>query len=186
MEDSQIIQLYFERSEDAISQTAIKYGGYCRTIAYNILHSIEDSQECVNDTYLKTWNTIPPCRPKKFAAFLGRITRNLSLNRYRNYTAEKRGGGEIPAALDELEECIPSPYDANDPTDEIVLADVLNRFLAALPAEQRKIFMRRYWYISSVKEIAGDYGISESKVKMSLLRSRNQLKAILEKEGIAL
>ena len=186
MEDNQIIQLYFDRSEDAISQTAVKYGKYCHTIAYNILHNFEDSEECVKDTYWKAWGIIPPRRPKKLAAFLGKITRNLSLDKYRHYTADKRGGGEFSIALDELGDCVSSLGNMDDYTNEMVLVDTLNRFLASLSAEHRKIFMRRYWYISSVKEIADDYGITESKVKMSLLRSRNQLKAVLEMEGIAL
>ena len=186
MEDNQIIQLYFDRSEDAISQTAVKYGKYCHTIAYNILHNFKDSEGCVNDTYWKAWGIIPPRRPKKLASFLGKITRNLSLDKYRHYTADKRGGGEFSIALDELGDCVSSLGNMDDYTNEMVLVDTLNRFLASLSAEHRKIFMRRYWYISSVKEIADDYGITESKVKMSLLRSRNQLKAVLEKEGIAL
>ena len=186
MEDNQIIQLYFDRSEEAISQTAVKYGKYCHTIAYNILHNFEDSEECVNDTYWKVWSIIPPRRPKKLAAFLGRITRNLSLDMYRRYTADKRGGSEMPIALEELGDCVSVMETMDNHTDEMVLVEILNRFLASLSAEHRKIFMRRYWYISSVKEIADDYGITESKVKMSLLRSRNQLKTVLEKEGIAL
>ena len=186
MEDNQIIQLYFDRSEEAISQTAVKYGKYCHTIANNILHNFEDSEECVNDTYWKAWGIIPPRRPKKLAAFLGKITRHLSLDKYRHYTADKRGGGEFSIALDELGDCVSSLGNMDDYTNEMVLVDTLNRFLASLSTEHRKIFMRRYWYISSVKEIANDYGITESKVKMSLLRSRNQLKAVLEKEGIAL
>ena len=186
MEDNQIIQLYFDRSEEAISQTAVKYGKYCHTIAYNILHNFEDSEECVNDTYWKAWSIIPPRKPKRLAAFLGKITRNLSLDVYRHYTAEKRGGGEMSLALEELGDCVSSLESLDDHADEMVLVDTLNRFLASLSAEHRKIFMRRYWYVSPVKEIADDYGITESKVKMSLLRSRNQLKAVLEKEGIAL
>ena len=186
MDDKQIIQLYFDRSEDAITQTASKYGRYCHTIAYNILHNFEDSEECVNDTYWKAWRIIPPRRPKRFAAFLGKITRNISPDIYRHYTADKRGGSEMDVALDELGDCVSSLTAIDDHIDEMDLTDTLNRFLSSLSAEHRKIFMRRYWYISSVKEIADDYGITESKVKMSLLRSRNQLKAVLEKEGIAL
>ena len=186
MEDNQIIRLYCERSEEAIRQTAAKYGNYCHTIAYHILHNLEDSEECVNDTYWKAWGIIPPCRPKRLAAFLGKITRNLSLDRYRRYTAEKRGSGEMAVALEELGECVSSMENLDAHADEMVLTEILNRFLASLSEEQRKIFMRRYWYVCSVKEIAADYGITESKVKMSLLRSRNQLKAALEKEGITL
>lgn len=186
MEDSRIIQLYFDRSEEAISQTAIKYGRYCHTIAYNILHNLEDSEECVNDTYWRAWGTIPPRRPKRLAAFLGKITRNLSLDMYRHYAADKRGGSELTIALEELGDCAPAVGSLDDYADEMVIVDALNGFLASLSAEHRRIFMRRYWYVSSVKEIADDYGITESKVKMSLFRSRNQLKAILEKEGIAI
>jgi RNA polymerase sigma-70 factor (ECF subfamily) len=186
MEDNQIIRLYFARSEEAIRQTAAKYGNYCHTIAYHILHNLEDSEECVNDTYWKAWGIIPPRRPKRLAAFLGKITRNLSLDRYRRYTAEKRGSGEMAVALEELGECVSSMENLDAHADEMVLTEILNRFLESLSAEQRRIFMRRYWYVSSVKEIAEDYGITESKVKMSLLRSRNQLKAALEKEGITL
>lgn len=184
MQDSQIIELYFKKSEEAISQTATKYGSYLHTIAYNILHNLQDSEECVNDTYWKTWKIIPPERPKSLAAFLGRITRNLSLDKYRRYNAEKRGAGEVAAALEEIADFVSSIESIDDHTDEMVLVDILNSFLESLSAENRKIFMRRYWYFSSVKEIAEDYGMTQSKVKMSLLRSRNQLKTILEKEGI--
>ena len=186
MEDNQIIQLYFDRSEEAIYQTEAKYGNYCHTIAFNILHNLEDSEECVNDTFWKVWGIIPPRKPKRLAAFLGKITCNLSLDMYRHYSAEKRRGGEMAIALDELSECISAPESQEDPIEKLVLTDVLNHFLASLSVENRKIFMRRYWYVSSVKEIALDYGITESKVKMSLYRSRILLKTILEKEGIAL
>ncbi len=186
MEDKQIVDLYWARSEKAISETADKYGRYCYTIAYNILHSNEDSEECVNDTYLHAWNAMPDQRPNKLSAFLGRITRNLSLKRWEKYTAKKRGAGQVPLALNELQECIPATNQTDSVADDIVLTDVLNRFLASLTAEKRNIFMRRYWYLSPVAEIASDLAISESKVKMSLLRSRNELKQLLEKEGITL
>lgn len=143
MEDNQIIQLYFDRSEDAISQTAVKYGKYCHTIAYNILHNFEDSEECVNETYWKAWGIIPPRRPKKLAAFLGKVTRNLSLDMYRRYNADKRGGGEMAVALDELGDCVSSLSNMDEHAEKQVLADTLNRFLASLSAEHRKIFMRR-------------------------------------------
>ena len=186
MEDKQIVDLYWARSEKAISETADKYGRYCYTIAYNILHSNEDSEECVNDTYLHAWNAMPDQRPNRLSAFLGRITRNLSLKRWEKYTAKKRGAGQVPLALNELQECIPATNQTDSVADDIVLTDVLNRFLASLTAEKRNIFMRRYWYLSPVAEIASDLAISESKVKMSLLRSRNELKQLLEKEGITL
>lgn len=186
MEDSQIIELYFRRSEDAIAQTAAKYGSYCHTIAYNILQNTEDSEECVNDTYYRAWDAIPPSRPGHFSAFLGRITRNLSLDRYRLRTAEKRGGGEITLALEELRDCVADPRGLDSRMDEKCLTRLLDQFLASLPREQRKLFMRRYWYFSPVKQIAADFGVTESKVKMSLYRSRTQLKRLLEKEGIPL
>lgn len=186
MEDNQIIQLYFDRSEEAITQTAQKYGKYCHTIAYNILHNMEDSEECVNDTYWKAWSAIPPSKPKRLAAFLGKITRNLSLDKFRRYKADKRGGGEMALALEELGDCVSSSEKTEEYVDEMFLVETLNQFLASLSTEQRKIFMRRYWYVSSVEEIANEYGISQSKVKMSLLRSRNRLKQVLEEEGIAL
>lgn len=186
MEDRQIVDLYWARSESAISETAEKYGRYCHYIAYNILHNNEDSEECVNDTYLNAWGAMPDQRPNKLSAFLGKITRNLSLNRWERYNAEKRGAGQIPLALDELHDCIPSPDSANQIVDDLALVELFNRFLASLPKEKRKIFIRRYWYLSPIAEIAADYSMSESKVKMSLLRSRNALKQVLEEEGIDL
>ena len=185
MDDHQIVELYWARSEKAISETENKYGRYCYSIAYHVLHNNEDSEECVNDTWLSAWNSMPEQRPDRLTAFLGRITRNLALDRLRNDKAEKRGGGQVPVALHELEECIPDNK-MERIIDDSVLADILNRFLASLNPEKRKIFMRRYWYLSPVAEIASDYGISESKVKMSLLRSRNALKTLLEKEGVDL
>ena len=186
MEDEQIIKLYWARSEDAITQTARKYGSYCHTIAYNILHNNEDSEECVNDTYLKAWSSLPPHRPGRLSAFLGKITRNLSLDRYRHYTAEKRGAGQPVLALEELSGCVPDTDGMERILDEMELVALLNRFLASLPLESRKCFMRRYWYFSPISEIARDYGMSESKVKMSLLRSRNKLREMMEKEGVSL
>lgn len=184
MEDRHILDLYWQRSETAISETAKQYGSYCHSIAYRILRSEQDSEECVNEVYLRAWNTIPPQRPERLSTFLGRLTRNLSIDRCRRAAAEKRGGGEVTLALDELKDCVPARDGGM--TDGIALTDALNRFLAALPAQQRKIFLRRYWYVSSVREIAEEYGISESRVKMSLFRSRQKLKTALEKEGFAL
>lgn len=186
MEERQIIDLYWARSEAAISETAKKYGKFCHSIAFNILSNREDSEECVNDTYLHAWNAIPPRRPSKLSAFLGRITRNLALKKYESDTAAKRGGGQVPLALEELAECIPAPNSVEQQVDDRVLADAFNVFLACLPPETRRIFMQRYWNLSSVKEIAAVCGISESKVKMSLMRTRGKLKDFLEQEGIAL
>ena len=183
MEDSRIIDLYWARSEEAVAQTARKYGGYCRRIARNILFNPEDTDECVNDTYLRAWDTIPPQRPKVLQTFLARITRNLSLDRWRRNHARKRDSGGF-LALEELEECVPGS-DGNM-SEDIAIRDALNGFLGSLKPEHRKIFLRRYWYLSPVKEIAEDYSISESKVKMILLRTREKLIVHLEREGIGL
>lgn len=186
MDDNKIIDLYWARSENAITETAGKYGRYCHYIAYNILQNYEDSEECVSDTYLKAWDSMPPRRPERLSAFLGKITRNLSLNRLEKHNTKKRGGGQATLVLEELAECVPARDSVERAVDDIVLADIFNRFLEGLPAETRKIFMRRYWYLSPVKEIARDYNIGESKVKVTLFRLRNELKQVLEKEGIAL
>lgn len=186
MKDQQIIALYWSRSEMAISETANKYENYCHTIAFNILHDHEDSEECVNDTYLNAWNTIPPQHPGKLVAFLGKITRNLALNRWERYNTEKRGRGQVPLVLEELRECIPASENAEQIADELALVEILNRFIGSLPKDRRKIFMRRYWYVDTIKTIAQGCAMSESAVKMSLLRSRNELKGLLEKEGFDL
>lgn len=186
MEDNKIIDLYWKRSESAIAETDKKYGRYCNTIAFNILHNREDAEECVNDTYFKVWGVIPTLRPLKFAAFIGRITRNLSLNKYEYYNAQKRGQGETQAVFEELQGCIAGSESVEDAIDDMLLTEKLNCFLERLPTVKRKVFMRRYWYLSSIKDIATDYQMSESKVKMLLLRTRNALKEYLEREGIVL
>lgn len=184
MQDEQIIALYFGRDETAIKETEHKYGGYCMRIAQNILHSLHDSQECVNDTYMRTWGSIPPHKPDSLRAFIGRITRRLALNMYEKASAQKRGKGTVQLVLDELGECISDTDTMSDITQEFVITDTLNFFLANQSEQNRNIFVRRYWYMSTVKDIATDYGMSESKVKMRLLRMRNELKIQLEKEGI--
>lgn len=186
MEDKQIVDLYWARSENAIKETANKYGSYCQYIAYNILYNVQDVEECVNDTYLKAWESIPPHCPECLSGFLGKITRNIAINRYKHYNAKKRGRGQLVLALEELNESIPAAGSVEEAADEQVVLEVLNAFLKELGVEARKIFMRRYWYLSSVKEIAADYSLGESKVKMSLLRSRKKLKEMLEKEGVYL
>lgn len=184
MEDQQILQLYNERSEAAIAETAAKYGKYCHTIAYNILYNEEDAEECVNDTYLKAWNVIPPQIPEKLSAFLGKITRNLAITKYRYNSSKKRGNGQVALALEELAECIPAANTTEQAISDKLFVEELNTFLESLSAEKRKIFMQRYWYLRPVAEIAEEFAISESKVKMILLRTRNKLKQALEKEGI--
>ncbi len=186
MNDNEIIELFMERSETAISQTEKKYGKYCYYIAHNILHNKQDSEECVNDTYLRAWNAIPPKRPNNLATFLGKITRNLALDKYKYNNSEKRGNGQSVLALDELNECIPAENDIEKAVSDKELAATLNSFLAGLPKEKRQVFVRRYWYLCSISEIANDYAISESKTKVMLLRTRKELKYYLEKAGIVL
>ena len=186
MEDDKIIDLYWERSETAISETSEKYGRYCLYIANNILHNDEDATECVNDTYLGAWNAMPPQRPNRLSTFLGKITRNISLNRFKQYRAEKRGFGQTSLVLSELEDCIPAADNVEKAVDEMDLVESINRFLYALPDAKRKVFVRRYWYLSPIRDIAEQYGISESKTASMLFRMRNELKNHLEKEGIDL
>ena len=181
MEDNKIIELYFARNEDAISQTSYKYGHYCRTIAINILASEEDSQECLNDTYLQAWNSIPPTRPNSLRAFLGKITRNIALNLLEKKNAQKRGGGELTLVLSELSEFRGS---TDHFTDELALSEIINSFLASLPTQSRKFFVGRYFYARSIKEIARMYGVSENKVIVSLFRTREKLRTALTKEEI--
>lgn len=185
MEDQKIIQLYWERSETAIAVTNQKYGRYCHCIAYNILRNDEDAEECVNDTWLNTWNAIPPQHPNRLQTFLGKITRNLSLNRYEKRNAEKRGGGELPLILDELSECIPAEQNSRI-VDDLAFKDLLNRFLDTLPPQDCKLFVRRYWYMNSIKELAQEYHVSESKASVTLFRTREKLRTYLEKEGVTL
>ena len=184
MKDEQIIALYFQREEQAIRQTDLKYGAYFRVIAHNILRSLEDSEECVNDTYMKTWEAIPPTRPSSLKAFVGRITRNTALGRLEKDTALKRGGGETAVCIDELAECVSGGEDPAGLIERRELAKCLNSFLAGLETGKRIIFVRRYWYGYSVREIAQLCDLGESNVKVTLHRLRTQLKAHLEKEGI--
>ena len=186
MEDEKIIELFFARSEAALAELAAKYGAFFRRIIRNILCSEQDVEECVNDTYLKAWNSIPPKRPEKLPAYLGRIARNLSLNRYAQNNAVKRGSGEVPAALSELEECVPAADTIQRECDRAELSAALNRFLRGLPEDKRTVFLRRYWYLVPVKEIAEQLGMTESKVKSMLFRTRDQLRRFLEKEEIAI
>ena len=187
MEDCAIIDLYWSRSEKAIGETDKKYGRYCGAIAFNILHSREDSDECVNDTWLKAWNAMPSERPGLLAAFLAKITRNLSLNRFRALHAEKRGGGELPLLIDELDDCVPDKaWSTERECDERETAALIDRFLADMDREHRIFFVRRYFYADSVPYIANRCGVSESKVKSSLMRTRNKLRTFLEKEGVTL
>ena len=184
MEDKEIVELFWNRSEKAIQETSKKYEKYCYAIAYGILRSHEDAKECVNDTYYQVWSSIPPQKPAKLSTFVGKITRNLALNKWEYHNAKKRGMGEVPLVLEELQDCVPSGNHVEGIVDRICFEDVLNDFLATLSKEKRMIFVRRYWYLSSIKEIAKDFGMSESKIKMMLMRLRNEFRMFLEKEGV--
>ena len=170
MRDHEIIELYWARNESAITATAEKYGNYCHTIAYNILRNKEDAEECANDTYLGAWNSIPPQRPSRLSIYLGKITRNLALNRYKRYTAEKRGHGQVVLALSELEACVPSKTTVEQTVEENELAAAIDRFLYAKPKLNRNIFVRRYYHLYAIRDIADAYGMSESKVTSLLFR----------------
>ena len=187
MRDDEILALFFERSENAIRATADRYRAYCYRIAFNILGNHEDAEECVNDTYMRAWAAIPPARPAKLSAFLGKITRNLALNRYEGYNAAKRGHGQVEIALSELGECMPGAAVASSrELEDAEIAQSINAFLAGLSKPHRVVFVRRYWYLCSMEEIAADCGMSISKAKSILFRARKKLKAKLEKEGISL
>lgn len=182
MDDNGIIALYNERDEQAIAETDKKYGNYCLTIAFNVLSVREDSEECVNDAYLKVWNTIPPTVPQCLKAFLGKITRNLAIDRYRASTRKKRG--ETVIALHELEDCIKSDMGIGSELDMNTLSDSINRFLRSLPEKECNIFLCRYYFVYSIKDISKRHGIKESHLRVILSRTRKKLKEHLEKEGI--
>lgn len=182
MEDSKILDLYWDRDEQAIAESKTKYGAMLRALAYHILHNHEDSEECENDTYLGAWNAIPPARPSNLSAFLAKMVRNISITRHRANSADKRGGGEAAVSLHELDECIPDPRAGAWDTGE--LAQTLNTFLASLPTKERQVFVCRYWRCDSVADIANRFGFSQGKVKMMLMRTRAKLRTVLEKEGI--
>lgn len=183
MQDKQIVDLYWQRSERAISETADRYGAYCRAVAYNILHSEEDSEECVNDTWLHAWNAIPPQRPARLRIFLAKITRNLALDKFKAQTAGKRGGGEVELILDELSECVSAGGDAEGQFLAQELEETINRFVHTLPKRDCSIFVRRYFFAESIEAIAKKYGLSANNVTVILSRTRQKLKTYLKKEG---
>lgn len=183
MQDEEIIALYRQRDEKAIKETELKYSRYLLKIAYNILFDWEDSRECVNETYLKAWRSIPPHEPKVLSAYLGKITRQLSIDLFRTKNREKRKASEYAVSLCELEECVPDGETAELMTDTKLLAEAINSYLRTLSAQARSIFVGRYYFSDSVKEIAGYCNMSESKVKSMLYRTRQGLKKYLTKEG---
>lgn len=180
MEDSKIIELYFDRSESAVKESQDKYGKYCGVIAGNILKSEEDAEECVNDTWFKAWNIIPPHKPPKLDAFFGKITRNLAIDKFRQLKSFRRGSGEISLCLEELAECVGKEETF---TDTIALRDALNRFTEELDTRSRELFVLRYWYMFSMKETAKRCGVTEGTAKMSLYRTRSALREFLAGEG---
>ncbi len=183
MDDEGIVQLYWDRSEHAIAETDRKYGGYCKSIAYNILQNDQDAEESVNDTYLDAWNAIPPHRPSVLATFLGKITRRISIDRWRSQTRLKRGGAAVTLALEELEACIPDGQNVEAQLERRELAQCINRFLGSLPATQRRVFLRRYWYLDSIQDIARQFGFTQSKVVSMLYRIRQKLRMRLEEDA---
>ena len=182
MEDKKIVELYWTRDQAAINASDEKYGRYCYAVAYRILFSHEDSQECVNDTWYNAWQAIPPEKPRKLQLFFGRITRNLALDRYDYNNAQKRNP-RLEAAMDEYWECIPGGQSL--PEDEVALKELVNGFLESLDEKSRIVFLRRYYYVMSAKEIAKSMGLSESNVNVILHRTRNRFKEYLQKEGIS-
>lgn len=184
MEDELIIELYWQRNESAINHTNKKYGNYCHKIAFNILSDHADCEECLNDAYLKVWNSIPVDKPRIFSAYLGKITRNLAINMYNYSHAKKRGGGEIELIFEELEDCLPSPQNDEGEEKSLQITQIINAFLYSLSEENRNIFVRRYWYGDSIKEIAKYFHYNQSKIKSMLFRNRKLLKIELTREGI--
>lgn len=186
MHDNQIIDLYFARDEEAVSQTKQKHGAMCFSIANNILRNREDAAECENDTYFALWNAIPPEKPQNLGAFAAKITRNLAIKKLREKTAKKRGGGDADIPLDELIDCIADKNGFEEQLRAEELAELLNRFLDSLEQTERNVFICRYWYCDSISDISSHFDFSKSKVKMMLLRTRKKLSAFLEKEGVLL
>lgn len=183
MNDQKIIKLYFDRNEQAIKETANKYGNYCTTIARNILGNEEDVKECINDTYLRAWNSIPPNKPTILQAFLGKITRNLSLNRYKYNNAIKRGSNEVPLVLDEIAELVSGTESVEATIDYKELVNAINSFLEELPNDKKNIFVSRYWYFNSIAEIAKCYGMTQDNVSVTLNRLRLKLHNYLLERG---
>ena len=183
MDDKCIVDLYFSRNQDAITQTDRKYGRYCYSIAYNILTNKEDAEESVSDTYMTAWQAIPPRRPSVLSTFLGKITRHIAIDRWRERVAAKRGGGEVPLVLEELETCVAGMQNVEMEYERKEILAAYIKFLDGLPITERRVFLCRYWYAESIDTIAGKSGFSQSKVKTMLHRTRAKLRKQLEKEG---
>lgn len=183
MDDDKIVQLYWDRKEQAIAESSKKYGAYCSTIAHNILFNRADAEECVNDTWLHAWLAMPPHKPSVLSTFLGKITRNLSFDLYKKNHRKKRGGTNIDLVLDELAECVSGSDDPEKHWQEKELKEEINQFLSSLPEEKRYMFILRYWYADSISDIAGRFQISENHVSVTLNRIRKKLRLHLVERG---
>ena len=183
MEDRSIVEMYLKRDTEAVSVTAEKYGAYCFAVAHNILENDEDAEECVNDTYLRAWNSIPPNKPEKLKLFLARITRNLALDKYREIGREKRGSGSVYIVLDEIEECIGSGGDAAADYEMKELKACIGSFVKKLSERDGDIFIRRYFFMESTADISKKFGMKEHNVLLILSRTRKKLRTHLIKEG---
>ena len=183
MDDKSIVDLYFSRDQEAITQTDKKYGHYCYRIAYNILTNREDAEESVSDTYVAAWRAIPPRCPSVLSTFLGKITRHIAIDRWRERNASKRGGGEVPLALEELQDCVAGMQNVEMDYERKEIIKAYVKFLDALPVTERRVFLCRYWYVDSVEAIADKFGFSQSKVKTMLHRTRAKLRKQLAEEG---
>ena len=183
MDDQSIVALYLDRSEQAIAETDRKYGAYCYSIAYHALANSEDAEESVSDTYMAAWNQLPPHRPSILATFLGKITRRISINRWKAKNTAKRGGGQITLTLEELDDCVDGKQNIERAYESHELVWAFNRFLETLPETERDVFLRRYWFFDPIADIAESFGFAQSKVTSMLYRTRGKLRKQLEKEG---
>ncbi|MBR6472562.1 MAG: RNA polymerase sigma factor [Firmicutes bacterium] len=183
MEDEKIVQLYWDRNERAIAETSKKYEPYCISIAFNILNDRADSEECVNDTWLKAWNAMPPSRPSMLSTFLGKITRNLAFDRFKLLTRDKRGGYGMDVVLDELGECVSGRDEPEQVWQEKELSLEINRFLKGLAEDRRAMFILRYWYAESITDIAARMELTENNVSVTLSRIRGKLREHLTERG---
>lgn len=183
MDDNEIVKLFTERSEAAVAEAVKKYKTYCTRIAVNILHSREDAEECVNDAFMKAWELIPPHKPENLQAFLGKLTRNLAINRHRSSAAEKRGSGDTALAFEELSAVISDSTSIENEAERRELLNEISAFLKKLPERKRNIFIARYWYCESLRDIAGKFSVSESNVSVILNRTRQKLREHLLKRG---
>lgn len=183
MTDTEIISLFNKRDEQAVSAVCGKYGSICTGIAFNILRNHQDAEECVNDVYLKVWESIPPEQPKSLSAYVGKITRNAAIDRYRKDNSDKRGGGEIPLVLDELAECVSGDSNIEETAERHDLISAVNRFLDGLPADRRIAFVMRYCLCEDIRSIARRLGVTQNNVSVNLNRTRKSLVSYLAKEG---